>query len=54
MSVCQYVRMSICRYVRMQLFSLGIKIKVVPKVIMMSEKPTLVLLKPCFDIEIII
>ena len=33
MSVCQYVRMSICRYVRMQLFSLGIKMKVVPNVI---------------------
>ena len=33
MSVCQYVRMSICRYVRMQLFSLGIKMKIVPNVI---------------------
>ena len=33
MSTCQYVRMSICPYVRMQLFSLGIKMKVVPNVI---------------------
>ena len=32
-SVCQYVCMSICQYVRMQLFSLGIKMKVVPNVI---------------------
>ena len=29
MSLCQYVNMSLCQYVRMQLFSLGIKMKVV-------------------------
>ena len=34
MSIC---RMSICQYVRIQLFSLGIKMKVVQKVIRMSD-----------------
>ena len=38
MSICQYVSMSICQYVRMQLFSLGIKIKVVQNVIRMSDR----------------
>ncbi len=33
MSTCQYVDMSECQYFRMQLFSLGIKMKVVPNVI---------------------
>ena len=37
MSVCQYVNMSVCQYVRMQLFSLGIKMKVVQNVIRMSD-----------------
>ena len=37
MSFCQYVNMSICQYVRMQLFSLGIKMKVVQNVIRMSN-----------------
>ena len=32
MSICQYVNMSICQYVKMQLFSLGIKTKVVQNV----------------------
>ena len=36
-TLCQYVNMSVCQYVRMQLFSLGIKIKVVQNVIRMSE-----------------
>ena len=36
-SLCQYVRMSICQYVRMQLFSLGIKMKVVQNVIRTSD-----------------
>ena len=33
MSTCQHVNMSVCQYVRMQLFSLGIKMKVVQNVI---------------------
>ena len=33
MSICQHVSMSICQYVRMQLFSLGIKMRIVPNVI---------------------
>ena len=33
MSICQHVCMSVCQYVRMQLFSLGIKMKVVQNVI---------------------
>ena len=37
MSVCQYVNMSVCQYVRMELFSLGIKMKVVQNVIRMSN-----------------
>ena len=37
MSICQYVSMSICQYVRMQLFSLGIKMKVVQNVIRTSD-----------------
>ena len=37
MSVCQYVNMSVCQYVRMQLFSLGIKMKVVQNFIRMSD-----------------
>ena len=37
MSVCPYVNMSVCQYVRIQLFSLGIKMKVVQHVIRMSD-----------------
>ena len=37
MSVCQYVRMLICQYVRIQLFSIGIKMKVVQNVIRTSD-----------------
>ena len=37
MSICQYVSMSVCQYVRMQLFSLGIKMKVVQNVIRTSD-----------------
>ena len=36
-SLCQYVNRSICQYVRMQLFTLGIKMKVVQNVIRMSD-----------------
>ena len=37
----QHVNFSICQYVRMQLFSLGIKMKVVQNVIMMSDSQKL-------------
>ena len=45
MSVCQYVSMSICQYVRMQLFSLGIKMKVVHNVIRMSDSQKILVRK---------
>ena len=38
MSVCQYVNMSVCQYVKMELFSLGIKMKLVQNVKGMSER----------------
>ena len=38
-TLCQYiVNMSVCQYVKMQLFSLGIKMKVVQNVIRMSDR----------------
>ena len=42
MSICQYVEMSECQYFRMQIFSLGIKRKVVQNVKTMSENIMLV------------
>ena len=36
-SICQFFNMSICQYVRMRVFNLGIKMKVVQNVIMMSD-----------------
>ena len=44
-SICQYVSMSICQYVRMQLFSLGIKMKVVHNVIRMSDSQKILVRK---------
>ena len=45
MSIGLYVSMSVCQYVRMQLFSLGIKMKVVHNVIGMSDSQKILVRK---------
>ena len=45
MSERHYVNMSVCQYVRMQLFSLGIKMKVVQNVIRMSDSHYVIMSK---------
>ena len=45
MSIGLYVNMSVCQYVRIQLFSLGIKMKVVQNVVRMSDSQKILVRK---------